>query len=293
MRRCRRNRAATQDQDRSWLPLRIRVSHRAARSHATLNPIRVTLDLMCARGPTCRPMVRPAADLSSNAKSLGEQIRDQSPVQTLDGSCGRSTRLLFKIQDATLATTKLSKTWCNRLPRRQARLRYPANSIDFRSSGQRLTSKTARAEVGHRPREQVFFLRANHPRSVGQTAASPRVPGQRGNRKSYPLVELRQGPVGQALVTAKKRRGSRYSAAKKCHRAGRLPLEFRRLVRTARPCGSSIALDFTAAGHFRKCQHRQGADSSAAQPPEWLAADPARAGAASRKNGSGQIKSTA
>jgi hypothetical protein len=45
------------------------------------------------------------------SKSLGEQITDQPPwlVLVLAHKLGRPTRLLFKIQDATLATTKLSK----------------------------------------------------------------------------------------------------------------------------------------------------------------------------------------
>ena len=63
-------------------------------------------------------MVRPADDAHEHAKSLGEQIRSialvENALRTIDP-------VSFKIQDATLATTKLSKNACSLLSRRKAR----------------------------------------------------------------------------------------------------------------------------------------------------------------------------
>ena len=75
---------------------------------------------------------------SSNAKSLGEQIRDQSPAALADD--WRSTRLLFKIQDATLATTKLSK-----IIQRPPPTGKPSRSV----GGQRPNSTSVNSASGH------------------------------------------------------------------------------------------------------------------------------------------------
>jgi hypothetical protein len=59
-----------------------------------------------------------------------------------------------KMQDATLATTKLSKTWCNRLPRREARLRSSIHKQPNKNvGGQRRVLGAGAQSIGHWPRK--------------------------------------------------------------------------------------------------------------------------------------------
>jgi hypothetical protein len=86
---------------------------------------RVTLDSVCTQTRSARPTFGRATIASEhNAKSLGEQMRDRSPSPRFAKQRSRAIDPAFvqKMQDATLATTNLSKTVRNRLPRRQARL---------------------------------------------------------------------------------------------------------------------------------------------------------------------------